>query len=429
MRIERLKAGPITFLAFRGAFEGQQLAWAREQLGEVLDDGERNLVFNFRRVDAVEPEPLQFLIDFHRDLLARQGRLVISNANPAVRSAILLADPDTPVRFAADDAAATSCFGPAKPPGRIAAGGGAAVGRDDGFRVRLVAKGDHHVLGWRGEIDPSRLASLRSGIETLLERGATHIVLNLSQVRFITSSGIAFIMEVHELLRAWGGRLVISEPSPLVRKTFDVLGLDEAVRIVETDDEAAHYLRKREVPERSAVELTSPHARRLGTGRVEFQLFESPEETAVGRLLFLTEDGLAFAYPSEWGHSSIDASRLTVRCALRLRIPHSVQDGGSAGAGSSEFGFSGSSLSGAGSIDAHGFDTDEGGGSGAAPGLTEPGPAERWRLLEMDAEVQSAREIEDDPIDALMIRVRYTRIDPDDRAYLENLRSEDVGGR
>jgi len=375
MRIERLKAGPITYLAFRGAFRADQLAWAREQLGAVVDDGERNLVLNFRRLEALEPDPLDYLVALHRDLIARQGRLVVSSASTAIRSAILLADPELPVRFADDDASAATCFGPAAPP--------ASKKRvdPDGLRVRLQAKGDHHVLGWWGEIDPEQLDSLRSGIDTLLQRGATHIVLNLSRVKFITSAGIAFIMEMHERLRAWGGRLVISDPAPFIRKTFGVLGFDEAVRIVDTDEEGAHYLRKREVPERSAVEITSPHAKRLGTSRVEFQLFDAPDETAVGRLLYLWENGIAFSYPSEWGHSSIDAARLTVRCPVRLRIPHNVRGGGAEG---------------------------------------------RWRLLEMEGEVASARQIEDDPIDALMFRVRYTRISDEDREYLDNLRNEDA---
>ena len=235
-------------------------------------------------------------------------------------------------------------------------------------------------MAWWGELEPGELPSLRGGIDTLLQRGATHIVLNLSRVEFITSAGIAFIMELHEQLRSWGGRLVISQPTPFIRKTFNVLGFDEAIRVVDDDDEAAHYLRKREVPERSAVELTSRHAQRLGTSRVEFQLFDSPDESAVGRLLYLWDDGLAIAYPSEWGHSSIDAARLTVRCPLRLRIPHSP------------------------------------------PGASAEG---RWRLLEMEGEVELARVIEDDPIDALMFRIRFTRIAPEDLEYLRSLLSED----
>ena len=59
MRMERLKAGPITYLAFRGAFRAEHVAWAREELGAVFDEGERNLVLNFRRVEAVDPEPLE----------------------------------------------------------------------------------------------------------------------------------------------------------------------------------------------------------------------------------------------------------------------------------------------------------------------------------------------------------------------------------
>jgi len=373
MRMERLKVGPITYLAFRGAFRKEHVAWTCGQLGAVLEDGERNIVLNFRRVEGIDPEPLQSIFEFQRQLLDRQGTLVISSAPTAVRSAFLLAAAEPPILFADDDASAAHAFAPSAPPPPKKAASTSSL------RVRLEAKEDHHVLGWWGELDPSELGALRSGIDTLLQRGATHIVLNLSRVEFITSAGIAFIMELHEQLRGWGGRLVISDPAPFIRKTFNVLGFDEAIRIVDSDDEAAHYLRKREVPERSAVELTSRHAKKLGTSRVEFQLFDTPDQTAVGRLLYLWSNGLAFAYPSEWGHSSIDASRIGLHCPLRMRIPHSVPGAG-----------------------------DEG----------------RWRLLEMEGEVEMTRAIEDDAIDALQFRVRYTRISNEDREYLDLMQAD-----
>lgn len=84
-----------------------------------------------------------------------------------------------------------------------------------------------------GEIDVSTVAALDDVLRSVITNGsADDIVLEMSAVEFIDSSGLRVLIDAHSTSSGHGRRLVISEPSAVVRRLLEVSGLHTHLHIV-----------------------------------------------------------------------------------------------------------------------------------------------------------------------------------------------------
>jgi len=72
------------------------------------------------------------------------------------------------------------------------------------------------------------------------ETGKTRFVVNLGNVDALDSSGLAVLISLRKKLHAVGGVLVICHLCTMIRRLFELTGLDRAFDIFETEDEAVH---------------------------------------------------------------------------------------------------------------------------------------------------------------------------------------------
>ena len=85
-----------------------------------------------------------------------------------------------------------------------------------------------------GELD---LATAGAELEELLEEcteNACHVVLDMSQVTYIDSTGLGLLVKTDKRLSAAGRRLVILRPHPSVRRILEITGLDRHFRVAES---------------------------------------------------------------------------------------------------------------------------------------------------------------------------------------------------
>jgi anti-anti-sigma factor len=59
----------------------------------------------------------------------------------------------------------------------------------------------------------------------LVDQGATKIILDLSDVSFVTSSFLGALMIVHKRVRQRGGYVRVASPQPLVRSILEITKL------------------------------------------------------------------------------------------------------------------------------------------------------------------------------------------------------------
>jgi anti-anti-sigma factor len=94
-----------------------------------------------------------------------------------------------------------------------------------------------HVVAVSGELDLSNSSGLVRQVELAVRSGRNCIVIDLSDVTHMDSTGLAALIESHHLTLARRGRLALVAHSPAIRRTIEVRGLDRLFVIVPTREE------------------------------------------------------------------------------------------------------------------------------------------------------------------------------------------------
>ncbi len=110
------------------------------------------------------------------------------------------------------------------------------------MHISVEPSDDHAVLHLRGEFDTYYVPLLQQEIDALAKAGIQRVVLNMRLVKFINSTALGAIIKASKQLTQKGGRLVISRPSSFCRDIIEKVGLDRAVPVFESDEEAVKSL-------------------------------------------------------------------------------------------------------------------------------------------------------------------------------------------
>jgi anti-sigma B factor antagonist len=76
-----------------------------------------------------------------------------------------------------------------------------------------------------GELDMYTAPDLSDVLDKLMDGGATEIVIDLSGIEFMDSTGLSAILGAHQRLDQSGGKLVLDHPSASITRMFDITGL------------------------------------------------------------------------------------------------------------------------------------------------------------------------------------------------------------
>jgi anti-sigma B factor antagonist len=92
------------------------------------------------------------------------------------------------------------------------------------FEVTAREAGGAVVLELRGELDVATVPLLR---EALAATAGTTVVVDLQELTFMDSSGISAFIHARKQLARDGHRLLLTRPSPNVRRVLDIVGLTD----------------------------------------------------------------------------------------------------------------------------------------------------------------------------------------------------------
>jgi anti-sigma B factor antagonist len=88
-----------------------------------------------------------------------------------------------------------------------------------------------HVINVRGEIHMSTAPKFSTGLSHAIERGHRSIVLDLSGVEFIDSTGLSVLLSGLRQVTALGGRMALVCANPTVLRLFEITSLDKTFDI------------------------------------------------------------------------------------------------------------------------------------------------------------------------------------------------------
>jgi anti-sigma B factor antagonist len=101
----------------------------------------------------------------------------------------------------------------------------------DQLTVAVDAAADPPVIALSGELDPHTAPLLQGTIDQLLAEGSTDLVLDLSGLGFVDSSGLRVLISAQSLLADQGGTLTLHAPSETVRRLLEITGLIDHIAI------------------------------------------------------------------------------------------------------------------------------------------------------------------------------------------------------
>ncbi len=110
------------------------------------------------------------------------------------------------------------------------------------FGLNQELDGDLLIVEVTGEVDLFTAPELKAAITQGVEGGARHVVVDLSETRFLDSSALGVLIGAVKRLRAREGGLTIVNIDPNISKTFEITGLDQIFTICETRGEALSAL-------------------------------------------------------------------------------------------------------------------------------------------------------------------------------------------
>ncbi|MDR3710142.1 MAG: STAS domain-containing protein [Capsulimonadaceae bacterium] len=102
-----------------------------------------------------------------------------------------------------------------------------------------VPSANTRLIRLSGEIDIYTSAQLKQEIAKVLSEGVRFIVLNLSSVEYLDSTGLGLLIGTLKRLREHNGNLVIVSPSVRIVRVFEITGLYKIFDICATEQEAA----------------------------------------------------------------------------------------------------------------------------------------------------------------------------------------------
>ena len=98
--------------------------------------------------------------------------------------------------------------------------------------------GSTHLLAVHGELDLATVGELRRRIAAAFGTGAQQLVIDLSRVTHMDSTGLAELISAHQRAMELRGRLILVVTSASIRRTLEIRGVVNLFTIAESRDDA-----------------------------------------------------------------------------------------------------------------------------------------------------------------------------------------------
>jgi anti-sigma B factor antagonist len=99
------------------------------------------------------------------------------------------------------------------------------------LELKVVAAHGHGTVHLRGELDLSSAAKLRKALSELYRDGVNSLILDLSELAFVDSTGLSEFVAALKHCRPRGGEVVLRSPTASIARVLAICGLDRVFTI------------------------------------------------------------------------------------------------------------------------------------------------------------------------------------------------------
>ena len=111
------------------------------------------------------------------------------------------------------------------------------------MNIHTEKNADNFKIYLDGDLDASSCLLLDKSISAALEQGEKKLLINCQKLNYISSAGLGVFMSYIQEFETNHIDMVIFELSEKVKNVFKILGLDELLKIVDTEEEALQLTR------------------------------------------------------------------------------------------------------------------------------------------------------------------------------------------
>ena len=110
----------------------------------------------------------------------------------------------------------------------------------------LTPELDAQMVAFHGELDASAAPDLDTRLDEVLDSATGALLIDLCGCTFIDSLGIAALVRGSREMLAQGRAVAVAVPSPQVRRTLSLTGVDSILEVCWSREDALAWLSQRE---------------------------------------------------------------------------------------------------------------------------------------------------------------------------------------
>lgn len=100
------------------------------------------------------------------------------------------------------------------------------------MNVQVSVSPDCSLVSVEGRIDTMNAGVFEKSMMEVLEKGCTRLVLDCSELNYISSSGLRIFLIVQKKMNASKGRFILCSLQPSIKEIFDISGFSSIFSIV-----------------------------------------------------------------------------------------------------------------------------------------------------------------------------------------------------
>jgi anti-anti-sigma factor len=113
----------------------------------------------------------------------------------------------------------------------------------DNFEVSVQREPTHAILRTEGYINNTGGEKIAQECYKMLDDGIGTFILNLAKSPIVNSVGIAVLIELIERVKEDGEKVIFCNCTPVIAKTFKIMGLTQYAELYENEKEALSNIR------------------------------------------------------------------------------------------------------------------------------------------------------------------------------------------
>lgn len=120
----------------------------------------------------------------------------------------------------------------------------------------------------RGEIDHHSAVAVRTSIDDMIRsKRPQELIVDMSAVDFMDSSGLGLIMGRYNTMKEIGGVLKVADPSPGTEKIMRLAGMERIVKVIHTSANAKRNTEQSPVTMTACTEPSGQTEKKRSRGR------------------------------------------------------------------------------------------------------------------------------------------------------------------